>query len=325
MDDIVAARAAARAQADHERHFYFDECRRDFDRWCLEGDDERFLSLITRGRISDRALLCNERVRRSLQHALIDALLAEHQVHPQRQWLWITLCWDNALTWERAPEIDTKALVNTASLHLRRCDLDGVGILETDVWKNITGEPGRRVVPHVHFIGYPRYGERYDVEGLAANLCDRRALANPRGGDSVRIIEVGTTPSDFAWLGRYMSKPPAYAKNPVPDGDGHKLRSVKHAQGSVARLTEIFSYLELGDVLFSIGAGKSIAGAVRREVRKAVERSRQSTPAPARDLIEKHWRRIRLTNGSQNLRECRIATRREPSGLALAKCGTNVN
>lgn len=312
MDDIEEARAAARAKADEQRQKFFDTCRRDFDRWSLERDDERFLSLITRGRISDRALLCNERVRRRFQYSMIDAALADYQAHPERQWLWITLCWDGPVTWERKPEIDAMTIVNTATQHLRRCDLDGVGVLEIDVWKNITGEPGRRVVPHVHFLGYPTHGDRYEVESLEAAMCGRGALANSLGAKPVVIEEIEATPARLANSARYMAKPPAWAKNPVPIGNGeHRLKDVDHAKGSAARLAEILSYVELGNALFAIGDGKTVAGAVRREVREEIRHSRQTTPAPSRERIEQHFRRVMIMNRSANFEECQIKTRRD--------------
>lgn len=312
MNEFETACAEARVKADAERRKFWSALRRDTERWTLEPADERFLALISNGRMSDRALLSNEHVHRRAEYALIDAAVADFKAYPQRQCLWITICWDNSITWERAPDIDTVSLRNTVGAHLRRCGLDGFGVLEIDIWKNFTGEHGRRVVPHIHFLGYPTWGDRYNVEDLQSRLRERSALVNSLGDDvSVVIKEVGLTPADFARIVRYMLKPPTYAKLPVPkEGeDRFKLLPVTHARGSVARLVEIFSHLELRDILFSIGEGRTIACAVRKAVAEEVRFDRGKTPAPAREDVPKHWNRMRLLNGSPQFEECRIITR----------------
>lgn len=312
MDDFLMALAACKLKSARENRIFIDGYHRDVAGWKLQPDDEEFLHLITTGRISDRALLSNTRVRRAAQNALVEVLPREYEKRPQRQWLFITLACDIGRTWERAPLIDTVALRNTFKLHLIRCGLEGFGVLETDIWKNLAGEPGRRVVPHLHFVGYPADGEPIDVKELERELCEKRALKNALGARPADVKEIGGTPADFARVGRYMFKPPAYAKNPVPRLDGtYDLVDVKHSRGSVARLVEILSRMEVGDVIFSIGGGKPMAAAVRKAVAKEVRHRPGRKSAPSREQVIQHWRRMRLVNGSPKFKECVVITRKD--------------
>lgn len=316
MDEAETACTAARATADDDRQLFSRLLDEDIGHWALNRAEQKFLASLRKRRIWGRPLLANDHVHRRAQHAMIDAAVAEGQAHPERQWLWITLAWDTAVTSERAPCIDTIKLLNIARLHLMRSGLDGVGVLETDVWKLIAGEPCRRVVPHVHFLGFPTYDDRINVEGLEIDLCNRAALANSLGAKPAIVKEVGQMPADFAALGRYMFKRPTFAKNPVPkaDGEGYDLKQVRHVGGSVARLVEIFSHMQLGDVLFSIGAGRAMASAVRREVASEVKFRRKAHPAPTRDGVARRWNQMRLTNGSRHFQPCSIITRKDQRG-----------
>ena len=311
MDEIQEARDAQYIRADRIRQTLYAGFQADIQRWQLERDDEQFLRLVTVGHLSGRALLSNRAVRKYSAYAWIDAMLAECQQHPDRERVWITIAWDSPLTWERAPNIDTVSWRNIASQHLRRCGLDGVGALEIDTWKEIAGEPGKRMVPHIHFLGWSKNGHKVNVKALAQNMCKRRALTNLLGAPSVVVKKVGQRAQDLATLGCYLSKPPAYAKNPIPNHvrSGFKLNQVKHASGSVARLIEVLSYMEIGDGIFSIGEGKSIAGAVRQQVKEQCDRKHKAMPAPSREMIARHWRRIRLTNGNRKFDDCNVITR----------------
>lgn len=104
-----------------------------------------------------------------------------------------------------------------------------------------------------------------------------------------------------------------YAKMLRPETDDRRgrLKPVGHAQGSVARLVEISSRIEVRDRMFSIGGGKVISRAVRKEVAHEVRERRGATLAPSRDEVVWHWRRIRLTNGRADLLEPTIITRKE--------------
>lgn len=311
MDEIDIARAEQRERADILCEKFYTRHRQDICRWSLERDDERFLRTLTTGALCDRPLLSNSIVRQLAAYAWIDALLADFEQYPDRDRLFITLAWDAPVTWERQPEIDTVSLRNIATQHLRRSQLDGVGVLEIDTWKEIPGEPGKRMTPHIHFLGHSRNGEKIDAKALAASMCSRGALLNSLGAPSADVQEVGKTAKDLATLGCYMSKPPAFAKNPVPQRlwSGYKLSDVEHAPGSVTRLIEVLSYLELGDVMFAIGEGKHISRQVRESVRAKLARSRRAVPAPTREMIRRHWLRIRLNNGNKKFDECNVITR----------------
>lgn len=309
MDDFEYARAAARALADKNIAHFNTQFDLDTAGWKLELDDQKFLALITTGKISGRALLCNNRVQRCAQNAMIDAAMEAYRRGPTRQSLWITIAWDRGITWEREPNIDMMSLRRIVYGHLSRCGLEGCGIIEFDTWKNITGEPGRRIVAHSHFIGWPQDGQRIKIANLKKALKERRALPNSIGARSVVIEPVKPTIADFARVGRYMFKRPAFAKMYRPEHDD--LKPVGHARGSVARLVEIYSRLEVGDALFSIGDGREIANKVRQAVAHSVKNRRGATPAPDRDEVRKRWRSIRSVNGSKLFREPVIITRKE--------------
>lgn len=313
MNDYEAARSAARANAENLIEKFRDGFHRDTGGWRLERADEEFLAQITQRKICGRALLSNEHVRRRAQYAMIDAALDAYRAHPERQWLWITVCWDRGVTWEREPHIDVMSLRRIVYGHLERCGLHGFGIIEVDTWKNLTGESGRRMVAHSHFLGYPADGGSVSIKRLESELCQRRALENSISARSVVIEPMTLAPADFAWIGQYMFKCPAYAKRPVPreNGGGIKLVGAEHAQGSVARLVEVLSRLEVGDVMFSIGGGSEIAKKVRAGVAHEIRDRRSARPAPTRDEGERHWRRIREMNGSKLFREPKIVTRKE--------------
>ena len=313
MDDFEAARAAARANAENLIEKFRDGFCRDTDGWRLERADEEFLAQITQRKICGRALLSNEQVRRRAQYAMIDAALDAYREHPGRQWLWITVCWDRGVTWEREPDIDVISLRRIVYGHLERCGLHGFGIVEVDTWKNLTDEPGRRMVAHSHFLGYPSDGGIVGIKRLESDLCQRRALGNSTNARSVVIKPMILAPADFAWIGQYMFKCPAYAKRPVPReiGGGIRLVSAEHAQGSAARLVEVVSRLEVGDVMFSIGGGSEIAKKVRAEVAHEIRDRRVARHAPTRDEVDRHWRRIREMNGSNMFREQRIVARQQ--------------
>lgn len=313
MEDHDAACAAARAKAEKNRQLFRDAYRQDTDNWALERDDQEFLARITRKRISGRALLSNRNVVRRAQEALIEATVEAYRSHPDRQWLWITVAWDRGVTWERTPIIDLMSLRRIVYGHLDRCGIEGFGVIEFDTWKNLTGEPGRRIVAHSHFLGYAADGEPVDALALEFELMGRRALPNSIGARSVVVEPVTPTGADFARIGRYMLKQPAFAKMFCPEREGQKqcLKPVEHAGGSVARLVEISSRIEVGDVIFSIGGGRSIAERVRSEVADEIRAQCGAIEAPDRNAVIKHWRRIRLTNGSPNLDEPIIITRKE--------------
>lgn len=311
MDHIEAIRLAQYARADRIRDAFFARHAADIHHWHLERHDETFLRHLTLGDLSGAPLLCNSIVRKHFAYAWIDAMLAEYQQNPDRHRVWITIAWDTPLTWEREPIIDTVSLRNIGSQHLRRCDLEGTGVLEVDTWKEIAGEPGKRIVPHIHFLAWAKNGEKIDTKALAQSMRSRRAFPNSLGAPSVVVEPVGQSAEDLARLGYYLSKLPAYAKNPVPNRvrGGYELVQVEHAPGSVTRLIEVLSFMEVGDVVFSIGEGKTIARAVRERVREQLTLNRKGKPAPERDMIARHFRRIRLTNGNSKFRDCSVITR----------------
>jgi|TARA_R100000501_G_C2623708_1_gene116896 hypothetical protein len=315
LSEVFVAPSIARALAEAERitRLFDGQCRDDVANWDLGTTDREFLRLVERGRISGRALLSNGRVHRIAQIALINALADDYIKQPDRQRLWCTLAWDAGVTWERKPEIDLVSLKAIARQHLWRSGLEGFGVIEIDMWKNMTGEPGRRMVAHVHFLGTRAEGNLAKVLEMEADMQDRRALTNSLGARSVVIRNAGQSVDDLTWLGQYMLKRPAFAKNPIPksDGDGYRLQDVAHARGSAVRLLEVMSHIEVGDVIFSIGSGRPIANKVRSAVRQEVASRAGAAPAPLAHEVTRHWRDIREKNRHRRLEPCQIITRAE--------------
>ena len=308
---VAPSVAAAQDQAERTIEIFNDAYRRDVAAWTMERADLEFLSKITHRRMSGRALLSNTHVHRAAQFGLIRAMVDEYLDDPERKWMWFTLTWDKAVSWEREPNVDLVSLKAIANGHLRRTGLQGIGVIETDIWKNLVGEPGRRLVSHIHFLGTRATDNTATITDMEADISDRRALINSLGARNVVIKNVGPTVDDLTWLAQYMLKRPAFAKNPIPriGGEGYRLTDVEHARGSAARLVEVFSQSEVGDVIFSIGSGRAVAEKVRAAVRQEVRQRPNASPAPNADEVRSHWKRIRETCGSRLFRPCRIVTR----------------
>lgn len=301
----------AQGEADRKAAKFQQAFVADTAHWSVERESLAFLSKVTRQRISGRALLSNRFVYRAAYFELIDAMADAYLNDPDRQWVWCTLAWDAGVSWERAPEIDLVSLKAVAYRHFERSGLEGFGVVETDIWKNIVGEPGRRAVSHIHFLGASATNEHIKVTELEGEMCQRRALTNSLGARSVVVKNVKPTIDDFTRIGQYMLKRPTFAKNPIPrtNGEGFRLEDVAHVPGSLARLMEISSHCEVGDVMFSIGAGRVIADKVRAAVRREIAPRAGAFPAPTPDEVQSHWKRIRETCGSKLFRPCRIITR----------------
>ena len=313
LSEIYVAPSIAAAQADTESFAarFAGHLRSDVARWKVEAKDIRLFSDLTQRKISGRALLSNKHVHRAAQFALIDAAADKYLEDPDRQWLWITMAWDAGVTWERSPEIDLVSLKTIAYQHLMRAGIEGFGVIETDTWRSLPGEPGRRMVAHVHFLGTATSDGRIKVTELASEMGARRALTNGLGARSVVIRNVGPSIEDFTRIAAYMLKRPCMAKDPIPcrSGEGYRLQNVSHAPGSVARLIEVFSHCEVGDVIFSIGSHRDIAERVRAAVRQEITPRAGVVPAPSADEVASYWKRIRETCGSRHFGPCSVITR----------------
>lgn len=309
MDEYTAARTAARAHAGEKLEHFYDRVADDTNAWRTSGENETAMRAMVSRRMSDRALLSNRGVRQTAQFELIDALLDEHRCDPLKRRYWVTIAWDLGVTWEREPSFNVMALCNVAQHHLRRSGLDGIGLVEFDVWRNMTGEPGRRLVAQVHFVGWPVSPRTFNYRNTEAEMCRRRGLTNSLGAPSVVIKPVRGRPTDMAHLGMYMLKAPTSAKNPVPRPGRHKLWSSELPRGSAARLVEIFSHLEIGDVMFAIGAGTIISRKVMSKVQEAIAPKAGRHPAPMPNAVRSTWGDIRSVNGSRRFREPVIVTR----------------
>ena len=309
MTGIDDARAAKRLEGNKYCDRFYGRFAEDVVNWVLERPDQAFLKHITNGHLSERALWCNRHIREVAQHALINAVLKEYKASPDLGRYWVTLAWDLGITMEREPKLDLIAIRNNAQHHLRRAGLDGFGIVEVDAWKNLTGEAGRRMVAHVHFLGWPTDPDAFKWQTVEKELQHKRGLLNSLGAPSVVIEPVREQATDIAHLAMYMTKAPSAAKNVVPGSLKAKLRPAELSKGSAARLIEVLSHVEAGDVMFSIGEGTRIASAVRRAIHAAIKPGHGKTAAPCHRLVISHWHRIRLINGSKLFLEPEIITR----------------
>ena len=309
MQKIDDSRADKQLAGTQNRDRFYSQVMIDVANWSLEQPDQLFLNCLTDKRLSGRALWCNKYIREVAQNALIDAVLDEYRAAPDRRRVWISIAWDLGVTMEREPKLDLVAIRNTAQHHLRRAGLVGFGLVEVDVWKNLNGETGRRMVAHVHFLGWPIDPDTFRWKEVEANLCQKPGLRNSLDVRSVVIVPVRQDAADIAHLAFYMTKAPSAAKNLIPGKIKPKLRSAELSQGSAARLVEVLSHVEAGDVMFAIGEGSTISRKVQKAIRIAIEPGRGKTEAPTHEAVKQHWRRIRLINGSKKFREPIIVTR----------------
>jgi hypothetical protein len=309
MSEIDDARAAKRLEGAQYSDRFYGQYDQDVRNWALERPDQLFLSLITRGHLCGRALWSNQHIRTVAQNALIDAALDEFEDAPNRRRYWITFAWDTGVTMEREPRLDLVAIRNIAQHYLRRVGLHGFGTVEIDVWKNLTGELGRRLVGHVHFLGWPTDPESFHWQSVETNLCEKRGLPNSIGAASVVIVPVRETAHDIAHLAMYMTKAPSAAKNMVPGKTKPKLRPATLPQGSAARLVDVLSQVEAGDMMFAIGEGTNLSRKVHRAIRSAVQPGQAKIFAPSAEIVLQHWRRIRLINGSKLFQDPVVVTR----------------
>ena len=312
MDDVLLARGMALGDA-HLRNLDFLQHYDDgIARWSLDRREQRFLDQIVFKIPQDRMLWCNRQVRQNGIKAIIDAMLEDYVKAPFQPRYFLTFAWDPGFTWERKPEIDCVSLKNIINHRIRRLGLDGIGVVEIDVLKNITGEPGRRLMAHAHCYCWTAASD-FDAERAEKELNRCRGLRNSLDAPAVKIQTVSLYEISISRLAGYMFKWPSRAKNRVPlrRWPGHyAFRDAKLPKQSATRLVEILSHMEFGDQLFAIGGGAMLATDIRRRFRDYMAGLRGRRIAmPDDDSIFRIWKNIRERNGSQLLEPCRIITR----------------
>lgn len=312
MDDVLLARGMALTEAYMRNLDFLQKYRDGIESWRLDRCEQKFLSQLVFQVPLDRMLWCNRHVRQAGIEAIIDAMLDEYASAPFRERYFTTFCWDAGFSWERGPDIDLVSLKNIINHRIRRLGLHGIGVLEIDVLKNITGEPGRRLLAHVHCYCWP-VGADFDAEKAARELNRCRGLRNSLDAPAVKIQAVSLYEISIAHLAQYMFKWPSRAKNRVPlrRWPGHyAFRDARLPTQSATRLVEILSHMEFGDQLFAIGDGAALATDIRRRFRDNMASLRgRKIAMPDDDSIFQIWKSIRERNGSRLFEPCHIVTR----------------
>lgn len=288
--------------------------RRDVElyKWTLRSKDLHALNGILSVQGCDRPIWCNEHVRAAASESMIDAFLDDFDADKSKKRYWLTFCWDDGVTYERRPVIDIVALKNKINMHLRNWGLEGVGVIEVDVQKNMTGEAGRRLNFHVHCYCWAS-GFAFNRIKAQNTLSNSRAFVNSLGARSVVIKNVTLNYRSVAHLAAYMTKLNNVAKNLVPSRKRpgrYAFRDASMPQGSMIRLAEVLSNLQLGDALFSVGEGKKIASRVRREVLAKLRSAPRTVNVPSKNAINRLWDRGRSGKRGPKLNhKCEIITR----------------
>lgn len=311
MDDVAVARGIALTQFDLREMDLKDRYREGWGRWKLSSDHIAFLSKVHGATLQGRMLWCNRHVRRAATEAIIDAFLADFISDPAKPRNFITFCWDAGLTWERQPRIDSVSLQNIVQHRLRRLGLQGIGVVEIDVLTNITGEPGRRLLVHVHCYCWGQAALPPIKTARALSMLP--ALTNALGAASVTIEPVRLSEISVAWLAAYMFKPPSREKNRIPRRNvpgAFVMREARLKPASAVRLVELLSHFEFGDLLFSVGEGRFLAKTIRENFRGIVVRwSGRRWTAPSAITVAAEWKTIRMENGSRKLEPCKVRAR----------------
>ena len=155
---------------------------------------------------------------------------------------------------------------NKVALALHREGLHGICFLEFDVLTNITGEPGRRILFHIHCYVWPADGAKLQPIVVGNKLSASRAFPNELKAPSVVFKPVTLNLFSVARLGEYMTKFPPAAKNRVPNRDKpgmFKFRSAELIPSCAMRLAEIMTHLDAPDVVLGVGDGTEMAAAWR--------------------------------------------------------------
>lgn len=264
--------------------------------------------------INDRAslLLASDLKARSKLGDTFAKLMLEHrQEFPEMHYYHLTLLDDVGNVSDRHPIVDVKKLLNKADRALRRLGLNGVFVVEAHPLANYPqGGAGRYVLFHSHIFGYSE--SPLNVSTAEADLINGGAWQNSMGAKPVVIKEVGPASEDLERLARYIVKPPHSAKNRRPrKEDPSRFKLLNTYKGYrpefALRTMEIFSQIELLDLISSVGSGKQIRQQLRAEM-NSWHRQRAATV----DTLEgdfdiwQFWYHFRKGFGSKNYLPVRV-------------------
>jgi len=281
-------------------------------KWDLTRDDERFLHTIRNAPgITGRLVLSNRHVRYAAINYLIDVMLADFDAHPSRKRLFCTFCWDAGFTWQYAPNVDLVALQAAVDKVLRQLGLHGLGVIEFDTLTRIAGEPGRRLMFHVHVYAWS-YEISFDHVEAAEELRATKRFPNNLDAPSVLFKPVTLTRGSIARLAEYMLKTPQEMKNRIEsrsEPGTFMMRGTKFTPDSAVRVIEVLSHIQAFDVVFGVRDGTLLSRTWRKHMVIWDNSLRGKQYELDGTAADKHWAHIREDNGSRKMEPCRIITR----------------
>ncbi len=257
------------------------------------------------------AALSNLSVRRSAAEALIDVMLEQHdkQKHDSsvRTFL-MTASFDAGFCFEDAPNVNLASIRLSVRRVLKNIGLQAICVFEVDVLaKKLLEERSRRLIFHVHAVCWTR-DPNFKPVAVGRDLSKSRYFPNmltapsftfvSRAMAASRRINSDTDPlfakleqdqiaRSMAWMGRYMLKPPLYAKHRHEHRDG---RTVMRADGGAFRLktairmAEIWSKISVNQAVFAVGSDADKL--VRTIKRRVANFTRATGSAKQRELAD---------------------------------------
>lgn len=182
----------------------------------------------------------------------------KHRKDPGRQYMFVTIITDSSNTLSRNAFINLEAERRRAYKVLRQAKLHGV--FSTEV-QHITNFPqrghGGTDCWHHHCVATTDDPD-FDIEAIAAELCDSGRLSNIFDMATVKITPI-TSLAQLMRCCAYMVKAPAIGKRLVPHPQiplGWTFKNVSLRNDAVVRLAEGLSQVEFGQIVHSVGDGK---------------------------------------------------------------------
>ncbi|WP_345167106.1 hypothetical protein [Sphingomonas daechungensis] len=311
-----AARGIAQSRFLFRQADFLGAFSRDTIRWKLADSSQvRFLRTIVHDRPEGRKLWSNKHVRAAAFDGFVEAFLRDFAADEERKRYFLTFAWDAGFTWEREPVLDLVSLKNAVRLCIGRLGLHGIGIVEVDLLRNLTGEPGRRLAGHVHVYAWAQPGTKFRSKTVQDKLCESRAFPNFLNARSVVIKPIRRTEVSVARVAGYLVKYPSRAKRVLPDPKGiseRVFRDSKLPRGSASRLAELLSHVEFGDVLFTVGPpGRHLKNQILARMKRQFASWARTETAPSSADVRMTWRLLRMMNGSRHFRPCKVVVKQK--------------
>lgn len=296
MTDTAEAQAAAQRAIDFARGKLHAKAAN----LGLSPSQRRFLHRITAGGAGNGFLpMSHFEARLASSQAMIAALLAHsNELGNQNvEYFMGTFCPDAGVTPLQNPHISIAALKRKIDKAMRSHGLHGVYVVEVEILLRLEGEPGPRLMFHVHAVCWRRY-RKILPRRLAKSMMASRAFSNNLGARGVVFTAMQPqTPSSVAGLAQYITKFPACVKQRRKLRSGrHKLvhEQSKYSGSMMMRMIEVLSHIPLYSAIGAVGEGK----AVRRAWKIRMTAWRKSQPmnevALTRERVRSDWKRSTL-------------------------------